>query len=181
MKYVLSFCLVILACPILLAAEFPTLTGTMSDVRIIEIARLRPGHLKGKEPAKDGLLFVFRIDRLHGHPGYFTLSELRDFTIDGGKYRKPDNIDPSTLVEPLTVGDTWTNFIAEYRPDLSTYQNTRADADSEMMIVEIYGPQLPARGDCKVVIDVGWGKETEKFSHSFRLGDLRQAVTELKK
>ena len=100
MKYILCMAALSLMCLRSVAAEFPTLTGKMSEVRIIEIARLRPDHLKGEEPATDGLLFVFRIDRLPQHPGFFTLSELRDFTIDGVKYRKPEHVNRATLVEP---------------------------------------------------------------------------------
>lgn len=181
MKYALYLTAILLVCVRSQAAEFPTLSGKMSEVRVIEIARLRADHLRGKEPAKDGLLFVFRVDRLPGHPGLFTLSELRDFAIEGVKYRKPEPVDRATLVEPNTVLGTWTNYVAEYRPDLSTYQNARDDADSEMMIVEVYGPGLPAKGKCTVTIDVGWGKETEMFTYSFRLEDLKRALTELKK
>ena len=180
MKYSLHVAALCLVCLRSSAVEFPTLTGSLSEVRIIEIARLRHDHLKGKEPAQDGLVFVFRVDRLPGHPGFFSLSELRDFTINGVKYRKPENVDRSTLAEPNTVVGTWTNYLTEYRPDLRIFQNNRNASDSVMMIVEIYGPRLPAKGDCTVTIDVGWGKETEKFMHSFRLEDLKRAVTQLK-
>ena len=75
MKYRLILTALCLMCLRSAGAEYPTLTGRLSEVRIIEIARLRPDHLKGKEPARDGLVFVFRVDRLPGHPGAFTLSE----------------------------------------------------------------------------------------------------------
>ena len=180
MKYRLILTALCLMCLRSTGAEYPTLTGRLSEVRIIEIARLRPDHLKGKEPAQAGLVFVFRVDRLPGHPGSFTLSELRDFKITGTNYRKPENGDRATLVEPNTAVESWTNYVSAYRPDLRAYKSIRDDGDCVLMIVEIYGPRLPAKGNCTVTIDVGWGKETEKFTHSFRLEDLKGAVTQLK-
>jgi len=176
MNYGLYLTAACVMCLRLTAAEFPTLTGSLSEVRLVEIARLQPAQLKGKAPAQDGLLCAVRVDRLPGHPGLFTLAELRDFTIDGIKYRMPEKFDRTTLVEPNTSVETWPNYVKAYRPDLGAYKNTRDEGDSVMVISEIYGPRLPAKGQCTVVIEFGWGKQTEKFKHSFRLEDLKRAV-----
>ena len=203
-KYLLCLSLLRLVCLTANAVEFPTLDGRLSEVRIIEIARLRPDHLKDKEPAQDGLVFVFRVDRKSGTSGDFSLVELRRFMINGSEYPQkhvsannskvaesndwkvlpPGEVSPSTttgLDEPNTVLGTWSDYLKEYRPDLIAYPNGRNDSDSVMMIVEIYGPSLPQEGNCTVTIDVGWGMETEKFTHAFRLENLKRAMTELNK
>ena len=193
-----------LACIRATAVEFPTLDGRLSEVRIVEIARLRPDHLKDKEPAQDGLVFVFRVDRKSGASGDFSLVELRRFMINGSEYPQkhvsatnstvtesndwkvlpPGDVSPSTTAgrdEPHTVIETWSGYLKEYRPDLIAYPIDNDDSDSVMMLVEIYGPSLPQEGICTVTIDVGWGMETEKFTHAFLLENLKRALTELNK
>ena len=179
----MSFCLALIhmALPVYADSPFISLKGHMSNVQVVEVARIPQVRLIDKAPAQDGVIFVFRIDRIPGNDGYFTLSELRDFTINGVKYRKPDNVDIKTLVEPHTTIDEWTDYISGYRPDLVKYINDANITNSMTMITEIFGPELPTNGSCNVSIDVGWGKETEWFSYNFKLEDLKVAVTDLNK
>jgi len=160
-------------------ATHTVVTGNLSKVTSIEIARLPQERLEKKAPAQDGVVFVFRIDRLPGSTGYFTLSELRDFTIDRHFYRKPDTVDMSTLIEPQTVIEDWADFIDIYRPDLRPQFENVDNTNTTVMIVEIYGPNLPDSGNGSVSIDVGWGKETELLAFTFQIENMNEALTRL--
>jgi hypothetical protein len=197
----LGFIVFCLVCPGAYAEEFPMLEGQLSEVRIVEIGRISTQRLVGKEPAEDGVVFVFRVDRKPGVLGPFSLVELRRFrvndtdypskrlttqadgeTSDDWKFLPPKAKSPPTTAdpdEPHTVLLNWSDYIQEYRPDLAAHTCDLDDCDSLTMIVEIYCPRLPSAGQGIVTIDVGWGQVTEKFSYSFQVEHLPAAQTEL--
>lgn len=112
--------------------------------------------------APDGLTFVFLVTRKPKAEGYFTLTELRDFRLEGasyseltyaqlGRHFEPD----SNIFAPKQVhlgrGPT---VAQEYRTD---------DAHSAVLITTIVGAPLQSHRTIRVVAKVGWGNDTEPF------------------
>jgi hypothetical protein len=150
----------------------------LATVILLEIGKATPEYIKNHMPkAEDGLIFSFLIFSKAGEEGLFSLSELRDFEVDGISYAEITKNKLSTLIEPQTIVEDIPDFIAKYRPDLKEKINVPDLSEAVVMITAIGGTKLPPEGKCNVIIDVGWGEKTELFSYEFPLSILKTAQT----
>src|SRR5437879_2713508 len=99
--------------PLLLAAA-PTTTihavrpldirieGRQSTVTLLAGGRLREARDADGNQSPAGLVFSFLVVRKPGVRGHFTLTELRDFTVDGERYASLTKRSAGRDFEPMT-------------------------------------------------------------------------------
>lgn len=154
------------------------MSGTMSRVHVLEIARLPPDQLAGRDPLKGGLQFVFRVSRQPGQSGEMALKETRFVRLNGVVYGLPEPTTPPSPAEPLTLLSDLPAF-REANPALP--EDDGWDPEDGILILRIFGAELPAAGIGTVEFQIGWGRETEIFSLPFSLAKLTDARYRLPK
>ena len=119
----------------------------LSTVTLLEIGKATPEYLEKHMPgAEDGLIFVFLIISKEGEKGRGTLSERRDYKVDGISYGKTTKNKLSISIEPPTIMEDITDFIEKYRPDLKEKITIPVQSKSMVMITAIGGAKLPQDG-----------------------------------
>ncbi len=144
--------------------------GKLSTVTLLEVSR-PPATSEVKQPpgSEDGLVFYFCIVRRPTVSGLFTMTELRDFSIASRKYSELTLERMGRRFEPVTIVDDPADFKTKIRPDLASAVPPGANDNDVIMYTVISGARLPAGAEAEVVIDVGWGDESEKFRFLFKI------------
>lgn len=145
----------------------------LSTVTLLEVTPL-PQDRSPTSEKPDGLVFIFLVVSRHPSPGLPTLTELRDFELDGESYRELTASKLGRAVEPETVIEDVPDFISKTRPDLAPRIVVPAGLEAVVLTTTIAGAPLPATGRCRVVLKVGWDKKTEPFAFAF---DIAQVPT----
>jgi hypothetical protein len=158
-----------------------TQKGEMSSVLLIEVGLLDDDAIDEYfEGAESGLLFIFYVVRNSNTTGNFTLSELRDFTINGESYTEKTHRDMGRTFEPGTIIEDYGDFITYYRPDLKDVLPVPSDPScASVMILRtgVAGSQIPEKGMAEVEIQVGWGKALESFTFQYDIAGIEVAKT----
>lgn len=144
------------------SATLKSKKGKLSTVHLIRASRIDKDEKKG---IPGGLALMFVIVRGPSSSGLFTLTELRDFKLDGASYaattfkKTGRKFEPETAIEnPEKVG------VRGLSPD-----------GGAVMQTALFGVPLPSRGKARFTLKVGWGKETEPFEFSLDLASLKES------
>jgi hypothetical protein len=146
----------------------PARAGTMSTVTLLSVGReCETGELKGAEWARGCLNFHFAIVRRPEIAGLFTLSELKDFLIDGQKYSALTQRELATRPAANTIVDDPQDYKTKIRPDLASRVPAGGPDNAVVMYTLISGAALQTGARGQVTIDVGWDKQTELLTLDF--------------
>ncbi len=155
-------------------SSFPlVLELKMSTVYLLGVERTPREELEAEFPgAPDGLSFFALVVKKAEAQGFFTLTETRDFLIEGSSYRSRTETRLGRAFEPHTVLDEISEFFAARphlpRPVLLDQENRIQVlddcAEALAIVVVIPGSEIPASSRIDVTFKVGWGKEVEPFS-----------------
>lgn len=148
-----------------------TQEGRLSTVRLIRAWRLDANAL-ALRGAPDGVGFEFLIVRKPGVEGHFTITELRDVTVEQQGYQQRTREAANTVFEPRTVVDDLKDVRTSEGQSLDEAYGIPEEGASVMRTL-LFGASLPWSGALRVVPKLGWGNETEPFEFNLRLDDLR--------
>lgn len=123
----------------------------------------------GSEKDIEGIAFYFEISKINKQSQYLTISELRDFLIEGKSYAQLTKDDFGTEIEPDTEILSSADLIEE-EPELK--KKLKDKKKGFVMKTLIYGSPLPESGIVRVTLNVGWDSEMEAFDFAFNLADL---------
>jgi hypothetical protein len=136
-------------------------SGELSTVTLVAVERL---------PEKDGppgLAFTFLAVRTPKASGEFTLSEPRDFEIDGRSYTGLTKAASGKVLEPMTTIYGVADFV-KARPDLAKAVGPAGSPDDRVVLhTAIPGTELPAKAPGRIRIEIGWDTRTEPFEFEF--------------
>ncbi|HBG66765.1 MAG TPA: hypothetical protein DDW78_09875 [Treponema sp.] len=153
------------------AVDIKPQKGTLSKVSPVLVEKFE-GTMTlqdGSEKDIEGIAFYFEISKINKKSKYFTLSELRDFFIDGKSYAQMTKESLGTDIEPDTEITDSSRLLAE-EPELK--KRIKDKKNGIVMKTLIYGAALPESGTVRVAVHVGWDSELEEFDFEFDIGDL---------
>src|SRR3954469_12803645 len=132
----------------------PVRSGAVSTVTLLSVGRdCETGELKRVNSAGDCLNFHFAIVRRPGAAGFFTLSELKDFLVDGQKYSAMTQRALGHKPSANTVVDDPEDYKTRIRPDLASLVPTGSDDNEALMYTLISGAALQTGARGQLTID----------------------------
>jgi hypothetical protein len=144
-------------------------TGSLSTVSLVEARRLTAEEAT-RSSAHGGLRLTFLVARSSASSGPFSLSELRDMTVDGKSYADTTFEAMKRRFEPQTSIEEPRNVRLGTRTVDEAFKVGGTTA--VVMVTTLYGGTVPAKGDGALTLKVGWGQRLEEFAFRFDLARL---------
>ena len=137
-------------------------------VSLLQVSRLDGANKNG---APDGIMAVFLVTPNSAQKRKFTLTETRDFTLNGKSYAATTQTYLKKTFEP----DTTIYDVDEYfrdHPEVARVVEappSKNGCENVLLTIAIYGMKMPAAGKVQMLVKVGYNLTVEPYAFSFEL------------